>query len=221
MPKSKMDEAAPQAAYVQAITNNKILKIVVIALVILSIILAITIKSLFPLKSTELQVVEYQKNTDVFVNVYKPNKSFKDRDIVQALFLRQYVVARETVDRITEVKRYQMVYRSSSKEVWNNFDEQHKAKATVYEQKGVKRRIEIIRDARLSETVHQVEYRTIDTKDGDPEFKEIIKEWVVTMRYANNNQLVKYSDRYSNPLGTQVTEYSISSRKLIQGGSDE
>lgn len=220
MAKDATEQVAPQAAYAQAIKNNNTLKLVVLVLGVLLAIAMFAIVRMLPLKTTELQVIEYQRDTDVFVKVYKPDRSFKDREVVQALYLRQYVKARETVDKITELERYQMVYRSSSNDIWKNFEETHGAKDALYYQKNMKRRIEIIRDAALSPTVHQVEYKTIDTKDDEPNFKRE-KVWVVTMRYENHTQFVKYADRYSNPLGTVVTEYSYSSRKSKQGDSND
>src|SRR5690625_4153691 len=102
--------ASPSAAYARAIFLNKVLLGVCMALVLAIAALAAAIMVMLPLNSTEVIAYEFKNGTQNFVRVHAAGESLRANEPLIDRFLREYVVNRETVDRMTEPERYRRVY---------------------------------------------------------------------------------------------------------------
>lgn len=177
------------------------------------VVLAIALATLFPLKEKVPVYVEFQNGRQHFLVIARGQSEINESQAVLDREIQTYINARESVDKVTEKERYDLVYRQSSEEVWKPFWAIVSNKnVSLFYKKNKKRSINITRYGNLTDGVYQVEYETIDKTEGSEE-EDKIKEWVATMSYTFNNQLVSYEDKHINPLGLQITEYTVASRR--------
>jgi type IV secretory pathway component VirB8 len=80
-----------------------------IGLLILCIVLGIAIAAMMPLKSIQVEYVEFSSSGNNFVTVRSAGQDMDLRDVVNDISLRAYVVMREGVDQVTEKERYECV----------------------------------------------------------------------------------------------------------------
>ena len=222
-----MDTKNPSLPWVQAVSNNRLLVIVIVFLCLVAVGLGGTIVALFPLKKTELIYVEFQHSTNSFMVVQRAEKSIRSNEALIAMFLRSYVSCRETVDKMTEPDRYAHVLAFSSPKVRDVFRAIYGDKDRgLYYQTGKKRAVHIINDSALGGGVHQVLIETTDTTDGvdrnkDGRVDEKKTEWMITLRYGFYDQEVTKDPRNAggphllNPMGMMIEEYAI--KKLEKG----
>ncbi len=210
----------PSWPWLQAIKNNKILVVVVVIQGIAILCLSVALSTLYPLKTIEPIYVEFQHSTNSFMVVQRAGRKARSNELLIAMFLRSYVSSRETVDKITEDKRYPFVMALSGQKVGEVFRKVYGNKQKgLYYQKGLKRYIHIISDNPLGAKVHQIIVETTDIdenmdKNNDGQADITKAEWIVTLRYAFYDQYVTLDPRKEgthllNPMGIQIEEYSI------------
>ena len=210
----------PSWPWVQAITNNRILMIVIVILGLAVAGQSVALTFLFPLKTIEPIYVEFQHSTNSFVIVQRAGRDVRANQALISMFLRSYVSSRETVDKVTEGDRYRFVMALSNGEVGQTFKKLYGDKNNgLYYQEGRKRSVHIINDNGLGGQIHQIMMETSTTDDqidkdhdGHPDIVKV--EWIVTMRYGFYDQYVNLDPRKSgeqllNPMGIQIEEYSI------------
>lgn len=215
-----MSGSVPLAAYKQTLLLNKRLVYVVFFLVFALICAVVPYSFLFPLKEKQLEFVEFKSGTNNFVTIAKAGKEFTNKQLLISMFLRQYIVDREKVDKTTETIRYQRVLAFSGDSLKANFRQTHGGKKSNFHRKNFKRDIELKRDDALDYGLHQIEFVTIDTKDNKQSLSDTLKnrraskqEWVATMEYIFDGQEVSFDEKHLNPLGLKVMQYSLSRRK--------
>jgi len=206
----------------QAIRNNRLLTIVVTVESACIVILGIAIAIMLPLKEKIPVYVEFSSGGNNFVRVSKAGEELQSNLLLLSFFLRKYVIDRETIDKTTESVRYARIAAQSSKEIAKQFQDIYGDKNKgLYYKIGFKRSVRIIRDDALvfgkkvlgrDGGIHQIEIETADTMDN---FKSVKKtEWVVTLKYVFSAQKdIVFEERFQNPLGIVVMEYTITARK--------
>ncbi len=194
--------------WLQAIRNNKILMIIAISEAVCIVLLVLAIIIMMPLKEKIPVYVEFSSSGNNFVKIAKANEDITSNEILKSYLLCKYVIDRETVDRITEQKRYQNIAASSSSKLYEQFKSVYGDEKTgLYYKEGFKRAVMIIRDYSLAFGVHRVEIQTTDT---DQYSNVKISKWIINIKYKFADQEnIKYDDRFFNPLGLLVTEYTI------------
>lgn len=206
-------EATPEAPYLQAARNAKIMGRCLLGAFLCIFALCILIAVLLPLKEKEIVVVEFKNGTNNVVVLEKADKNLQANDKLLSSMLRIYVSDRESVDKITEASiRYPRVRDMSSNEVWMQFHSVYgNAEVGPFFQKGLKRAIQIITDAKLADGIHQIEFQRTDQIDGQP--GEAVSKWVATIRYVFVDRKVTEAEALRNPMGLIVTEYSVKARQ--------
>lgn len=206
-------EEAPEAPYLQAVRNARIMGRCLIAALFVIFALAGTIIALFPLKEKEVVIVEFKNSAQNVVVLEKASKPLQASDKLISSMLRIYVSDRESVDKITEAPiRYPRVRDMSSDEVWRQFHANYGNQETgpVF-QKGLKRAILITSDSKLAPGVHQVEFTRTDTLDGQQ--GEAVSKWIAIIRYTFADRKGTEAEALRNPLGLFVTEFSFKARQ--------
>jgi type IV secretion system protein VirB8 len=192
---------------------------IVQAFVIIGLIILIIF--LFPLKEKEPVFVTFKDGSSNFVKITAVGQKARGEKQLIRYFLKEYVTARETVDKATEkdsadghVKgRYTKVWYMSGSKVKEAFKSFYLNKETgLFFKKGRKRNIEIVSDSELGRGVHLIELTTVDTIDGKP--GEIRQKWMVTLTYGFADQKISYEEGLLNPLGLFITEYSIRKKEI-------
>lgn len=166
--------------------------------------LCLTIVRILPLKEKEVQLVEFQSGGNNFVRIVNANKTLYTDDVLRSVSLRDYVVTRETVDKITEEERIKRIRFMSSPTVFENFKITNRE---MIVKEGFKRSIEIVRDTQVGPNIHSVEFKTVDLVNGHKRFNT----WKAYLRFqAETLNDVPFEDRLINPTGLYVTEYHVS-----------
>lgn len=198
-------------AYRQALRLIKTQNHIIFALCAAVIALCSGYAWLFPLKEKSTEIYEFVPANMAFVRISKADDELTARTMLIAATLRNYVVARELIDHTTESERYPAVVAMSSDTVTARFKELYGRDDAPAKRKDFKRNILVNSDSQLSEGVHQVEFVTDDSLDGRTGKRSL--EWIATIAYEFRPQEVKYSERFLNPLGIFVTEYTLAARK--------
>ena len=135
----------------------------------LFLVLALTASSMaiyamFPLKKTEIRYVEFLASEDVYFRVAPSSEiNQSQRQLYFRQAVRKYVNDRNTKDDMTGKERVKIIRSMSSKAVWEEFKVQFTEMTERMED--VTRKVEIISDSPIGQSpIHQVEFRTTDTK---------------------------------------------------------
>lgn len=176
---------------------------------------------LIPLKSVEAVYIALDEDSDSYVYKLYPMKDLKGRQNVAKYFLRNWLEARCTIDRVTEPARLKQVMAMSSEEVWEEFrNEMSDPRNGLYHKKGFKREVRILRDAPVVQNsrykVHEIDFVTIDTNDKRPGESEAI-EWNAKLAYVFSPMEVQLEQDGSmvNPAGLQILECTINKRRRL------
>lgn len=206
-------ESAPEAPYLQAVRNTKIMGRCLIAALFVIFALAGTIVALFPLKEKEVVIVEFKNSAQNVVVLEKATKPLQASDKLISSVLRIYVSDRESVDKVTEAAiRYPRVRDMSSDEVWRQFHALYgNPDSGPFFQKGLKRAIQITSDSKLAPGIQQIEFTRTDTMDGQQ--GEAVTKWIAIIRYTFADRKGTEAEALRNPLGLFVTEYSVKARQ--------
>ena len=197
----------------QAIQNSKFCRSLAIVLLIAFIVAVILIISLFPLKTTEVKVVEYVDGTDNFVRVLSPGQDIQTNQILVDYFVKKYVKDRETWNKVDDNERWAYVFAVSSGKVFDEHKALFENPKSPYKRPGFKRAVEIVRCSYISKDIRQVEFKTFDTETVGRSVEQSDKSWVATLKVNFMDRTVEYKDKDLNPLNLIVEEYSIAPRK--------
>ncbi len=198
--------------WMYALKLCKMLSFFLFLSILANIVMAYGYSYLFPLKEKIPVVVEFSTSDNNFVVVQSGKENITSNFLLVRMFLKEYVVNREKVDKITEDQRYLKIYTMSAGRVFDDFKKVYGNPETgLFYVDKFKRSIMIISDSRIARDIHQIEFNTIDKYDD--ERKATVSEWVTTLRYKFVKQKVSYEKAELNPLGLLITEYSTTKRK--------
>lgn len=208
-------DAGPSASYQRSIFLIKVQLVIIALLIFVVVCESVVIVSLFPLKSTELVVYEFKDNSKNFVKVHAANQPLQANDVLLQLFMEEYVINRETVDRVSESLRYRRVMAMNTSDENARFKANYGGPNAPINQKGFNRDIEIKRSTRLAKNFYQVEFSTRDwwdAQEGPKKQPEVNNEWVATFEFKFEPQVVSMAEATFNPLGIFVSRYALSKR---------
>lgn len=201
----------PDTGYRQATRNNVLLSRVIIAQSVGIVALIIGYVFLFPLKTTEWLVYEFSSSNNTFVRVAKAGQEIQAKEALTSMLLREYVMQRETINRVDEPDRYASVMAKSGSRVANEFQTTYSGDKSPLKIDGFKRAVVINRDSKIGsgDGLHQVEFTTTDTINGD---RPVSREWVASIAYTWQAQEVRADKLTFNPTGIVITQYSLAQR---------
>jgi len=215
-PDTVSDEPLAEAATTTARQSEWLVKIV---FVFCGVSWAVTLA----VAAISVAVVQNWEPTPVFVRLgcsddhyitFQPMSVGGDiRATVAEHLLAQYVEARESIDEHTEPERWKLVQALSSGDEAERFFSWMKIKNPdspykhFYEAKQ-NRDARTTRTSRLPGSTFQVEYVTKDYKRGtSDQVRE--QSWVATITVRYDAKRAKYDERFMNPFGVTVTDYTI------------
>lgn len=166
-----------------------------------------------PLTVKEPVYVEFQTGANNFVTVARAGQDITRNDRLIAMEMRRYVAAREPKNNIDETERYTVVKALSSEKQWKDFKERYGGKDGLLACKECRRDIRILRDSRLTDGAHQVEFEMRDWKEGlMTQDSAPWVSWVATIAYEFVSEKKRFDDSAINGTGISVTEYNLSRR---------
>jgi type IV secretory pathway component VirB8 len=194
-----------------------ILARVIMILGFIVVVLLILLLFLFPLKEKVPYFVEFKTSQENFVVVRKANKELLSNTALIERELKGYVLARETINKIDEIRKWRDIVRvKSSKDVYNSFYKDSEAKIALWNTKGFSREAQIksishiLSDISSNQFISIVEYSLIDRYENQSPSTLNFK---ATIKYEFNDQKISTKDLTLNPLGTYVIAYQISEIK--------
>lgn len=208
----------------------------------LSMLLGSILIIIIPLKT--IRIVPLQINYELHqVNRMSPSvASVFAGDLVTESLMAQYITERYTIENGTDREEYldklklrlgenEFVYLASAPNVYRVFDTTERPYAEFLQQRGVHRKVKVLRIYPVSMDFWQVKFQTIDTapdmpaddfmtlmkvniknaqnplKPGEP----LISNWVATIRMRFN--FSKYENKdlgIKNPFGLTIISYDLS-----------
>lgn len=202
----------PRAPWLVAVELNRLLAVMLIFTLGLIGFLVVWHQT-NPITIKEPIYIEFQTGANNFVVVHRAGQDQESLDAQIQREARRYIAIREPITKTDERERYGAVRALSSDKVWAVFKEKYGGKDGLFLREGFKREVRILRDDRLAEGVHQVEFETRDWVDGvTRQDKAPWVSWVATMAYELQTQKKRVDDVVINPLGFTVYEYTVTQR---------
>lgn len=166
-----------------------------------------------PVTVKEAVYIEFQTGANNFVVLHRAGKDQSSLQAQIAREARRYVALREPITKTDESDRYPQVMALSSDKVKAAFKLRYGGKDGLYLREGFKREVKIMRDSRLAEGVHQVEFKTRDWVEGVTKQETAPwVSWMATMAYEFSDKKIRYDDTVVNPLGIEFVEYTVTGR---------
>lgn len=191
----------------------------IIILAIVVVILAFAIYFLTPLKETKPYLVMFSNGESNFVKINEANMDIRNDTGLLKNILAGYVINRETINRINDAERYEIVRIQSDRNVWEAFQNLIKAKNSIYTTNGIYRSVKIINVAILSNNVATIDFSIEQSNKTRTEIR-----WF-NYRAALNYDFIPNEDTYNsniqNPTGFVVKEYALTSIDHIKKEEDK
>lgn len=180
--------------------------------VILNIILVFTIFNvMLPLKRVEPFLVTFSEKDDQVVHIEPLNVRVNGIDVMIEAMARDFVRVREEIltDQ-EEIQRRWISYLKSrmTEEDYRAFVSRVDAPFQELVQKGISRKVEIDRVLRRSPGHVEVYYKTLDQDRSGRTL--LTSSWVARLKIGFVNQETTDQEKYNNPLGFMVFDYSVS-----------
>lgn len=202
-------------SYRQAIRNNRLLSKLLIAMLIVVIALVSAIVIILPLKTTEYLFYEFSDSGKTFYRIGSADKLVDRKNALIRFAARRYIYKRETIDRLTEQDRFIEVQQMSNNQVFEDFKTSYNLVSGGIGDGG-KRVITIELDNAFNNdfasNVHIVEF---ETEDRSATGEVVKKYWKAVIGYQFNEQKLRLDDLVQNPLGFEVTSYTINKRNPL------
>ncbi|WRC13682.1 hypothetical protein KVE30_00205 [Helicobacter pylori] len=143
----------------------------------IALILAIVLISILPLQKTEHHFVDFLNQDKHYAIIQRADKSISSNEALARSLIGAYVLNRESINRIDDKSRYELVRLQSSSKVWQRFEDLIKTQNSIYVQSHLEREVHIVNIA-------------IYQQDNNP-----IASVSIAAKLLNENKLV-YEKRY-------------------------
>ena len=174
--------------------------------------------SLFPLKEIRPQFVMWSDKREQVVTVEAGTVSRETRDIIAEKLLRQYVLARETINHVDEADRYTFVARLSARPVFEFFEGyMNPSKSTsplrAFAAAKMTRETHVtdVYPTIYGDGIYSVEYTAIDRRAHEEVGRA---HWVATVQVEYQALRTKNEFVTDNPIGLTVTGFEIRQREM-------
>jgi type IV secretion system protein VirB8 len=171
--------------------------------------LLITIMIILPLKEVDVRYVEFLSGKDIHYKLHPANIGKNQKQLLVNKALRNFVNYSHTSDLITERARFLEVKSMSNSTVFNQMKHWYKELRSSLGKTGT-RDVNIIYSQPITDSIHEVEFETIDT------ISDIIvkKTWVAKLSYQiKETKTIITDDAIYNPLAIEVTKYHVTERE--------
>lgn len=213
-----LNHDTPQAA---ARHSSAVARLAIVVLGIslcLNALLAIAVLQMFPLYRVVPFFVTFSDKADQVVTIDAPKANLTNLAILNEANVRTYVTARHTIsaDPYETYHRWQgVVHTMSAPAVYSAFLEETKPIYNDLTQKKFTRAIRVLSITQPSPGFYRVEFEATDRRLGQglTDSGEDRRTFVADMRFVNAPQTVRNEDRFLNPVGFTVINYSVAPKK--------
>jgi type IV secretion system protein VirB8 len=184
----------------------------------LNCVMAVAITQLLPLYKVVPLFVTFSDKAEQVVSIQPPNASMNSLEILTDANVRDYVLGRHTIsdDPQETISRWGgKIHVMSTPQVYDAFLKETQPIYTSMKEHNFTRSIRIISVLKIVPGLYRVEWEATDRRIGagladGGEDKHL---YVSELRIANLPISVRYEDRFLNPLGFTVTNYSAAPKK--------
>ena len=184
----------------------------IIILAFIIVLLALAISFLTPLKETKPYLVMFSNAESNFVKIAEANLDIRSDIGLLKNILSGYVQNRESINRIDDIQRYELIRVQSDRSVWEAFQNLVKSKNSVYTTSNLYRAVKIINVAILSKNVATVDFTIEQSNKQRTELRWFNYRATLNYDFVPNEDT--YSSNLSNPTGFVVKEYALSNINL-------
>lgn len=179
--------------------------IFVLFAVIIGLVVALVL--LMPLKETKPYLLTFSNADTNFVKINEGGIDIRSDEGLLKSILAGYVKNRETINRIDDIERYNIVRIQSKKQVWEGFQSLVKQNGSIYTTNNLLRKIDIINIAILSSNVATIDFQA---ETGTQARNDLTyKKYRASIEFDFNQPLNTYKAQLENPTGFVVTRYAI------------
>jgi type IV secretion system protein VirB8 len=182
----------------------------------LNVVLGMAVGGLAPLVRVEPMLVTFKDRSDQIVKIEPFERGTRGFELMTEMLVRDYVLSRQEIllDEVEMRRRWGghgVVAHRSSAEEYSRFVAETAPKFEEIHQARLSRAVAIHRVGKIADGFWQVAFTTEDYKGGGTKIGE--NHWVASLTVSYVPRDVSWEDRYMNPLGFIVTDYSVVAEK--------
>ncbi|GMB95912.1 VirB8/TrbF family protein [Helicobacter sp. NHP22-001] len=190
----------------------------VVLLSFISLALVVALIILLPLKKTEHHFIDFANQDKHYAIIQKADGNLASNEALVRSLVGQYVLDRESINRIDDKERYEVVRLQSEAQVWQIFENLVASKNSIYTAQQLTRDIHIINISLLKQSkeqnIAQVQIVAKLFRAGNPLSE---KRYNIVLSFAFK-PLPAFDTAMmpKNPTGFQVTRYSVTEMQNLK-----
>lgn len=186
----------------------------IIILGVISTLLAIAIISLAPIKEVRPYLVTFSNSESNFVKIKQANENISSDIGLVKNILASYVINRETINRINDIARMEIVRIQSDRSVWETLENVMADKNSIYRTQNLYRAVTIHSVNLFKQEEDQVALIAFSIEQTNKARTELkILKYQAAIKYdfekEESSQDI-YDANDKNPTGFKVKEYALS-----------
>ena len=192
-----------------------------VSLGVSAVVLASTISTLVPLKTTQLALLRIEPSTDrvaqvdpaTRVRIEPITKNVKGYDLLMQSFVRRYVSLVKPMDTVSQGVRMTEARGYSDGKFWEDFAKERLAEYEVAVKTGLTRSVAIetaeLMPTRGPNRLYAVDFTQTDRRAGQEDKTLALRAYLTV---TTREQTVRDDERFENPLGIRVLAMSVQNR---------
>ena len=182
----------------------------------LNVVLGFAIASLSPLVRVEPMLLTLKDRSEQIVKIEPFERGTTGFELMTEMLVRDYVLSRHEIVRDDAEMRRRwggrgLVAHRSDPEEYRRFVAESAPRYEQIRQQKLTRTVTIHRVSKIAHGYWQVEFTTTDFDTTETKLAEDL--WVASLTVTYVPREVTWEDRYMNPLGFLVTNYSVAARR--------
>lgn len=183
-----------------------------------SFIQFIIILALLPLKEKEPYLVTFTNDTQSFAIIQKADQSITANEALNRQLLGAYILSRESINRIDDKQRNEIIREQSSPEVWNVFERIIAQEDSIYSNENLTRVVRIVNISIIKKGYANADVSISLFYNGVLKSE---KRYRIIISYKFKTLAIDYKSLPKNPTGFTVTGYSITEIATIKDLDEE
>lgn len=168
---------------------------------------------LLPLKEKEPYLVSFSNQEQNFAIVQKADFSITANDALKRQLVGSYILARESINRIDDRGKWELVRLQSEHNVWKQFEAIVADQNSIYTNESLTRKVRIINISLKNKTYATAE---VEITLAQNEQIQSIKRYVIALIYGFESLNFDFKSLPLNPTGFKVKRYSISEMEVLK-----
>lgn len=178
----------------------------------------VIILTLLPLKEKEPYLVTFTNDTQSFAIIQKADQSITANEALNRQLLGAYILSRESINRIDDKQRNEIIREQSSPEVWSVFERIIAQENSIYSNENLTRVVRIINISIIKKGYANADVSISLFYNG---ILKSEKRYRIVISYKFKTLAIDYQSLPKNPTGFTVTGYSITEIATIKDLDEE